>query len=157
MCPFIEYADPPEVSSSGIQLATTLVASSFRHGPSMLTLLVDDDPFFIAILKRYLHLGGYSVETVADVASASQRVKEGGIHTVIVSSTMREGTRFWEQSQLYYPNVAFLLATFNNYSDNRLYLPMPLSLERVLLAMQRAEAYRQTAMVSPQPSVQPAR
>lgn len=108
----------------------------------MLTLLVDDDPFFIAITRRYLHLGGYTVETASDVASAGQRLKDGGVGTVIVSSTLRDANRFWEQNQRYYPDVAFLLATATPPQDKRLYLTMPLSLERVLGAMQQAEGYR---------------
>ena len=120
----------------------------------MLTLLVDDDPFFIAIIRRYLHLGGHSVETVSDIASASQRLKEGGFHTVIVSSSLKDGTRFWEQQHRYYPTVAFMLATFSRASDDRLYLPMPLSLDRVLSAMERAEHWRcgQRAELEAQPA-----
>jgi len=115
----------------------------------MLTLLVDDDPFFITITRRFLHLGGYAVETVPDVTQAHQLLKEGGISTVIISETIRDSNRFWEQAQRYYPEIAVLLATSNPAQDSRLYLPMPLSLERVLKAMQEADLHRHEQVESP--------
>lgn len=108
----------------------------------MNTLLLDDDPFFSAILKRYLRLGGYQVDVVGDVAAASYRLKQGNFLTVVVAASVKDGVRFWEHGQRYFPEVAFVLATGTIPGDSRLYMPTPPTLERVLKAMQDAETWR---------------
>jgi DNA-binding NtrC family response regulator len=104
----------------------------------MLTLLVADDPFFLAILQRYLHLGGYAVESSSTLSDAQSRLEQGGFRTVIVADTLRDAQRFWEYCQRQHPEVAAIFATSTPPHDQRLYLPLPLRLEQVLSLMHRA-------------------
>lgn len=118
-------------------------------------LIVDDEPPMRDILVRWLKAGGYDVRDAPDAEAALARLGTSRFDVVLSDVQMPGRDGLWLVSQIRerFPDVAIVLATADDAVPPAVslrdgiveYLVKPLERQRVIEALDRAVAWRETA------------